>query len=119
MTIETRSKTYLSVLLILGSTHLLNDLMQSLIPASYPILKESYGLNFVQIGIITLTFQVACDLLHPIIGMATDRYPAPYSPVVGMIFTLSGLINLAFAETYEMILISVASIGIGLSLIHI
>ena len=118
MTIETRSKTYLSVLLILGSTHLLNDLMQSLIPASYPILKESYGLNFVQIGIITLTFQIAGALLQPIIGMATDRYPAPYSPVVGMIFTLSGLINLAFAETYEMILISVALIGIGSSIFH-
>ena len=118
MTIETRSKTYLSVLLILGSTHLLNDLMQSLIPASYPILKQSYGLNFVQIGIITLTFQIAGALLQPIIGMATDRYPAPYSPVVGMIFTLSGLINLAFAETYEMILISVALIGIGSSIFH-
>ena len=118
MTIETRSKTYLSVLLILGSTHLLNDLMQSLIPASYPILKKSYGLNFVQIGIITLTFQIAGALLQPIIGMATDRYPAPYSPVVGMIFTLSGIINLAFAETYEMILISVALIGIGSSIFH-
>jgi len=118
LTIETRSKTYLSVLLILGSTHLLNDLMQSLIPASYPILKQSYGLNFVQIGIITLTFQIAGALLQPIIGMATDRYPAPYSPVVGMIFTLSGLINLAFAETYEMILISVALIGIGSSIFH-
>ena len=106
------------MLLILGSTHLLNDLMQSLIPASYPILKESYGLNFVQIGIITLTFQIAGALLQPIIGMATDRYPAPYSPVVGMIFTLSGLINLAFAETYEMILISVALIGIGSSIFH-
>ena len=106
------------MLLILGSTHLLNDLMQSLIPASYPILKQSYGLNFVQIGIITLTFQIAGALLQPIIGMATDRYPAPYSPVVGMIFTLSGLINLAFAETYEMILISVALIGIGSSIFH-
>ena len=106
------------MLLILGSTHLLNDLMQSLIPASYPILKESYGLNFVQIGIITLTFQIAGALLQPIIGMATDRYPAPYSPVVGMIFTLSGLVNLAFAETYEMILISVALIGIGSSIFH-
>ena len=92
--------------------------MQSLIPASYPILKEAYGLDFVQIGIITLSFQVAGALLQPIIGMATDRYPAPYSPVVGMTFTLSGLINLAFAETYEMILISVALIGIGSSIFH-
>ena len=118
MTTATRSKTYLSVLVVLGSTHLLNDLMQSLIPASYPILKEAYGLNFVQIGMITLTFQIAGALLQPIMGMATDRFPAPYSPVVGMMFTLSGLVNLAFAETYEMILISVMLIGIGSSIFH-
>ena len=118
MTSTTRSKTYLSVLVVLGSTHLLNDLMQSLIPASYPIIKESYGLDFVQIGIITLTFQIAGALLQPIIGMATDRYPAPYSPVVGMMFTLSGLVNLAFAQTYEIILISVTLIGVGSSIFH-
>ena len=106
------------MLVILASTHLLNDLMQSLIPASYPILKESYGLDFVQIGLITLTFQIAGALLQPIIGMATDRYPVPYSPVVGMMFTLSGLVNLAFAQTYEMILTSVALIGIGSSIFH-
>ena len=118
MTTATRSRTYLSVLVVLGSTHLLNDLMQSLIPASYPILKEAYGLNFVQIGMITLTFQIAGALLQPIMGMATDRFPAPYSPVVGMMFTLSGLFNLAFAQTYEMILISVVLIGIGSSIFH-
>ena len=118
LTAAPRSKTYFSVLVILGSTHLLNDLMQSLIPASYPVLKESYGLDFVQIGLITLTFQIAGALLQPIVGMATDRYPAPYSPVVGMMFTLSGLINLAFAQTFEMILISVALIGIGSSIFH-
>ncbi|MDA9612608.1 MFS transporter [Paracoccaceae bacterium] len=118
MSTTTRSKTYLFVLVVLGSTHLLNDLMQSLIPASYPILKESYGLDFVQIGIITLTFQIAGALLQPIIGMTTDRYPAPYSPVVGMMFTMSGLVNLSFAQTYEMILISVALIGVGSSIFH-
>ena len=106
------------MLVVLGSTHLLNDLMQSLIPASYPIIKDSYGLDFVQIGVITLTFQIAGALLQPIIGMVTDRYPAPYSPVVGMMFTLSGLVNLAFAQTYEIILISVALIGIGSSIFH-
>ena len=106
------------MLVVLGLTHLLNDLMQSLIPASYPIIKDSYGLDFVQIGIITLTFQIAGALLQPIIGMATDRYPAPYSPVVGMMFTLSGLVNLAFAQTYEIILISVALIGVGSSIFH-
>ncbi|MDA7592695.1 MFS transporter [Rhodobacteraceae bacterium] len=106
------------MLVVLGSTHLLNDLMQSLIPASYPIIKESYGLDFVQIGVITLTFQIAGALLQPIIGMVTDRYPAPYSPVVGMMFTLSGLVNLAFAQTYDVILISVALIGVGSSIFH-
>ena len=106
------------MLVVLGTTHLLNDLMQSLIPASYPMLKEAYGLDFLQIGIITLTFQISGALLQPIIGIATDRYPAPYSPVIGMMFTLSGLVNLAFAQTYEMILISVALIGLGSSIFH-
>ena len=118
MTVPTRSKTYILVLLILSSTHLLNDLMQSLIPASYPILKLNYSLNFVQIGMITLTFQIAGALLQPLIGMITDRYAAPYSPVVGRVFTLFGLLNLAFAQTYETILISVALIGIGSSIFH-
>lgn len=114
----TRSGTHLTVLVVLGSTHLLNDLMQSLIPASYPILKEAYALDFVQIGMITLTFQIAGALLQPVIGMVTDRYPAPYSPVVGMMFTLSGLVSLAFAQSYLMILMSVALIGIGSSVFH-
>ncbi|WP_324752034.1 MFS transporter [Roseovarius sp. Pro17] len=118
MTTAARSKTYLSVLVILGSSHLLNDLMQSLIPASYPILKEGYALDFVQIGMITLTFQVAGAMLQPIMGMVTDKYPAPYSPVVGMMFTLSGLVGLAFAASYAMILVSVALIGIGSSIFH-
>ena len=118
MTTSTRSKTYLSVLLILSSTHLLNDLMQSLIPASYPILKVKYSLDFVQIGMITLTFQIAGALLQPLIGMVTDRHAAPYSPVVGMMFTLSGLVSLAFAQSYETILISVGLIGIGSSIFH-
>jgi FSR family fosmidomycin resistance protein-like MFS transporter len=118
MTIANRSGTYLSVLVILSSTHLLNDLMQSLIPASYPVLKEAYSLDFVQIGMITLTFQIAGALLQPVIGMVTDRHAAPYSPVVGMMFTFSGLVNLAFAQTYEMILVSVALIGIGSSIFH-
>ena len=118
MVASVRSKTYLSLLLILSSTHLLNDLMQSLIPASYPILKAQYSLDFVQIGMITLTFQIAGALLQPIIGMVTDKHAAPYSPVVGMMFTLSGLVSLAFAESYETILVSVALIGIGSSIFH-
>ena len=118
MATSNRSKTYLFLLLILSSTHLLVDLLHSLIPASYPILKKNYSLDFVQIGIITLTFQIAGALLQPVIGMMTDRHAAPYSPVVGMMFTLSGLVCLAFAQSYEWILISVALIGIGSSIFH-
>lgn len=114
----TRSGTYLAVLVVLGLTHLLNDLMQSLIPAIYPILREAYALDFVQIGMITLTFQIAGSLLQPVMGMVTDRYPAPYSPVVGMMFTLSGLVSLATAPSYLMILVSVGLIGIGSSIFH-
>ncbi|KMK68648.1 MFS transporter [Puniceibacterium sp. IMCC21224] len=118
MTITSRPKIHLAVLAVLGLTHLLNDLMQSLIPAAYPILKEAYALDFVQIGMITLTFQIAGAMLQPVIGMVTDRHPAPYSPVVGMMFTLSGLVCLAFALSYAMILVSVALIGIGSSIFH-
>lgn len=115
---QKRSRTYLSVLVVLGLTHLLNDLMQSLIPAAYPILKEAYALDFVQIGMITMTFQIAGSLLQPAIGLVTDRHPAPYSPVVGMLFTLSGIFSLAFADNYAIILVSVALIGIGSSIFH-
>ena len=118
VTTVTRSGTYLTVLVVLGLTHLLNDLMQSLIPAAYPILKETYALDFVQIGMITMTFQIAGSLLQPVMGMVTDRHPAPYSPVVGMMFTLSGLVSLAFAPSYAMILVSVAIIGVGSSIFH-
>lgn len=118
MTITTRTGTHLSVLVVLGLTHLLNDMMQSLIPAAYPILKETYALDFVQIGMITMTFQIAGALLQPVIGMVIDRHPAPYSPVVGMMFTLSGLVSLAYAHSYSLILISGALIGIGSSIFH-
>ncbi|MBL4918075.1 MFS transporter [Szabonella alba] len=116
--VPTRARTHLAVLVVLGITHLLNDLMQSLIPAAYPILKEAYALDFVQIGLITMTFQIAGSLLQPVIGMVTDRHPAPYSPVVGMMFTLSGLVSLAYAHSYALILVSVALIGIGSSIFH-
>ncbi len=118
MTVLARPKTHLTVLVVLGVTHLLNDLMQSLIPASYPILKEVYTLDFIQIGIITMTFQIAGALLQPVIGMITDRHPAPYSPMVGMMFTLSGLVSLAFAHSYGVILVAVTLIGIGSSIFH-
>lgn len=96
-----RARTHMAVLVILGLTHLLNDLMQSLIPAAYPILQQTYALDFVQIGMITMTFQIAGSLLQPVIGMVTDRHPAPYSPVAGMMFTLSGLVVLPLLKVTE------------------
>jgi MFS transporter, FSR family, fosmidomycin resistance protein len=111
-------KAYIAVLLVLGSTHLLNDLIQSLIPAIYPIIKDKYALDFVQIGVITLTFQIAGSLLQPLVGHYTDQHPMPYATAIGMIFTLVGLLSLAFSTSYTAILISVAFIGIGSSIYH-
>ena len=111
-------RTYMAVLVVLGLTHLLNDLIQSLIPAIYPIIKDTYALDFVQIGLITLTFQIAGSLLQPVVGYVTDRRPMPYSTIVGMTFTLIGLSSLGFAPSYEIILLSVACIGIGSAIFH-
>jgi len=111
-------RTYMAVLVVLGLTHLLNDLIQSLIPAVYPIIKDAYALDFVQIGLITLTFQIAGSLLQPVVGYVTDRRPMPYSTIVGMGFTLAGLASLGFASSYGIILVSVACIGIGSAIFH-
>jgi len=111
-------KAYIAVLFLLGSTHLLNDLIQALIPAIYPIIKDTYALDFVQIGIITLTFQIAGSLLQPLVGHYTDQHPMPYSTAIGMVFTLVGVLSLAFSASYSMILVSVACIGIGSSIYH-
>ncbi|MEO9336709.1 MFS transporter [Mesorhizobium sp. SB112] len=118
LTSHCRRQTHLAVLLVLSLTHLLNDLMQSLIPAVYPILKEAYALDFVQIGMITLTFQISASLLQPIIGHYTDSHPMPYSTVVGMAFTLAGLVGLGLASSYGLILLAAACIGIGSSIFH-
>ena len=113
-----RPRTYMAVLVVLGLTHLLNDLIQSLIPAVYPIIKDAYALDFVQIGLITLTFQIAGSLLQPVVGYVTDRRSMPYSTIVGMGFTLAGLASLGFASSYGIILVSVACIGIGSAIFH-
>ncbi|WP_149538047.1 MFS transporter [Siccirubricoccus phaeus] len=118
LTASAPPRTHLAVLLILALTHLLNDLIQSLIPAVYPIIKASYGLDFVQIGMITLTFQVAGSLLQPVVGYYTDRHPMPHSTVIGMTFTLAGLLGLAFASSYGLIIAAAACIGIGSSIFH-
>src|SRR5690606_25379332 len=90
----------------------------SMLTAIYPILKQTHGLDFVQVGLLSLTFQVTASLLQPIIGIATDRRPQPYSLAVGMGFTLVGLVLLGFAETYWLLLAGAAAIGLGSSVFH-
>jgi len=113
-----RPKAFLGILFILGLAHLLNDLMQSLIAAIYPVIKEAHGFDFVQIGIITLTFQTAGSLLQPVVGLYTDKHPMPYSTAVAMIFTFAGVLGLAYSSSYALILVSAACIGIGSSIFH-
>src|ERR1700730_4497892 len=96
----------MSLLIALSVTHLLNDTIQSLIPAIYPIIKESYRLDYVQIGLITLTFQVSASLLQPAAGFIMDRHQLPYAMVVGMISSLIGLIALAYAGSYGLLLLA-------------
>lgn len=108
----------MSVLVALCLSHMLNDVMQSLLPAIYPLLKETHSLNFFQIGMITFTFQLTASLLQPVVGSYTDRNPRPFSLVSGMCFTLTGLILLAFADTFSAILIAAALVGIGSSVFH-
>lgn len=110
--------TVFSILLTISFSHLLNDTIQSLIPSIYPIVKNSFNLNFAQVGLITLTFQLAASLLQPFIGFYTDRNPKPFSLAVGMSFTLIGLIFLSFSNSFISILISVGLIGIGSSIFH-
>ena len=98
------AQTTLSIIVAVSFCHMINDIMQSLLTAIYPILKTDYGLDFVQIGLLTLTFQVTASLLQPVIGMYTDKRPLPYSLPVGMASTLVGLIVLGFARDYWLLL---------------
>ena len=107
-----------SIVLALSFAHLLNDMMQSLLPAIYPLIKDAYGLDFGQIGLITLAFQLTASLLQPVVGMYTDRRPQPFSLVAGMGCTFVGLIVLAHAGSYAMLLIGAALIGTGSSIFH-
>jgi FSR family fosmidomycin resistance protein-like MFS transporter len=111
-------KTVLAILFALSFSHLLNDTMQSLLPAIYPLLKTSFHLSFTQIGFITLTNQLTASLLQPMVGLYTDRYPKPYSLAVGMGFTLAGLVLLGLASHFIMILFAAALVGMGSSVFH-
>src|SRR5262245_12448835 len=107
-----------AILFALSFCHLLNDAIQALIPAIYPVLKESFKLNFTQIGLITLTFQMVGSVLQPIVGLYTDKYPKPYSLVFGMGVTWCGLILLALAPTYPAVLLAAALVGLGSAVFH-
>ena len=110
--------TAYAILFTMGTCHLLNDMIQSVIPALYPLLKDLFGFTFAQIGIITLVFQLTSSIFQPFIGLYADRRPQPYSLSLGMCFTLVGLLALAFATNFLLILLSVALIGCGSSVFH-
>ena len=111
-------QTRFNVLLALSFSHFLNDMLQSLVVALYPLVKGEFHLNFVQIGAITLTYQICASLLQPLVGIYTDKHPKPYSLSVGMGFTLGGLILLALAANYRSVLAAAALIGAGSSIFH-
>jgi FSR family fosmidomycin resistance protein-like MFS transporter len=108
----------MAVLLAISFSHLLNDLLQSLVPAIYPVLKTRFGLSFGQIGAITLVNQLTASVLQPVIGNFTDRRPLPYSLPLGMASTLAGLLLLSQAGSYPALLVAVALVGVGSSVFH-
>ncbi|MEI6571945.1 MAG: MFS transporter [Alphaproteobacteria bacterium] len=110
--------TAFRILVAISTGHMLNDTIQSLIPSIYPILKDSYALSFAEIGLITMTWQVTASILQPLIGLATDRKPQPFSLAFGMGSTLLGLLLMAAATSFPALLVSVTFIGIGSSIFH-
>jgi FSR family fosmidomycin resistance protein-like MFS transporter len=113
-----QQRTIYSILLIISLGHFLNDMIQSVIPSVYPILRDEYNLSFLQIGIITLVVQMTSSIMQPIVGTYTDRHPHPYSLAAGMTFTLAGILLLAVASSFSIILISVALVGFGSAIFH-
>jgi FSR family fosmidomycin resistance protein-like MFS transporter len=112
------SKTVFHILVAVSVCHLLNDMVQSLLPSIYPILKSSFHLNFGQIGLLSLTYQVVASLLQPFIGLFTDKRPMPYALAVGMCFTLTGIVMLAVAPTFHLLLLAAAVVGTGSAIFH-
>jgi len=110
--------TVVPVILGVALGHFLNDLMQSLIPAAYPLLKENLALSFTQIGLVTFVFQGTASILQPLVGLYTDRRPLPFAMAAGMASTGTGLILLAHATSFAMVLVSVAFIGLGSAIFH-
>src|SRR5262245_7754082 len=113
-----RSTTVFSILVAVTVGHLLNDLIQSLLPAVYPLLKDEFGLDFWHIGLITLANQVTASLLQPLVGHVTDRRPMPYSLAIGMTSTLAGLLLLSAAPRFALIVAAAALVGVGSAVFH-
>ncbi len=112
------AKTVYPILFAICFAHMINDLLQSVIPSIYPLMRDKYTLSFSQIGLITFTFQITSSLLQPFVGFYTDKKPQPYSFVFGMFFTLAGIIMLSFSGSYYMLLISAGMVGLGSSVFH-
>ncbi len=110
--------TVFSVLIIISMSHLLNDMLQSVVPSIYPILKDKFAFSFAQIGVITLVYQLTASILQPLTGLYADKHPRPYALALAMLFCFSGIVCLAFATGYSVILLSVMLIGFGSSLFH-
>jgi FSR family fosmidomycin resistance protein-like MFS transporter len=110
--------TVMTVLFAISFSHLLNDTIQALLPSIYPMLRDSFHLNFAQLGWITFTFQCTASLFQPLVGLVTDKRPMPHSLAAGMGLTLVGLLSLAFADSYVLIIISAAVIGLGSAIFH-
>ncbi len=110
--------TVFNVLGAISFSHFLNDMLQTLILAIYPLLKSTFLLSFTQIGLITLTYQITASLLQPVVGLYTDHYPKPYSLSIGMCCTLTGMMVLALAPNYSMVLVAAALVGTGSSIFH-
>ncbi|GAB79515.1 MFS transporter [Shimwellia blattae] len=115
---QKKAGTAFGILGAISVSHLLNDMIQSLLLAIYPLLQSEFSLTFMQIGAITLTFQLASSLLQPLVGYYTDKYPMPWSLPIGMCFTLSGLVLLSVAGSFTMVLLAAALVGTGSSVFH-
>jgi MFS transporter, FSR family, fosmidomycin resistance protein len=113
-----RGGTAFAVLAGASLSHLLNDTIQALLPALYPMFKATFALSFTQVGLMTLTLQLTASLLQPLVGLYTDRRPTPYALVVGMTFTLIGVLLLSAAGTFEALLVAAGLMGIGSSIFH-
>lgn len=111
-------KTVYSILFSISFAHLLNDLIQAIIPSIYPLLKESYNLSFSQIGLITFAFQFSASIFQPLVGYYTDKNPKPFSQIYGMLFSMAGIISISYANNFYWIIASVILIGTGSSIFH-